>query len=47
LALPPEGLARVVVRAHAAETRFVDLSDPRILDDIDDPEAYRRLLAAV
>lgn len=46
LALPPGGQAREVVRAHAADTRFVDVDDPGILDDVDDPEAYRRLLAA-
>lgn len=43
LALPPTGAARDVVRAHAAETEFVDVDDPGILADIDDPAAYRML----
>ncbi len=47
LALPPDRQARDVVRGHGAGTRFVDVNDPGILDDIDDPEAYQRLLAAV
>jgi molybdenum cofactor cytidylyltransferase len=44
LALDTGGAARDVVRAHAAETHFVDVDDPGILADIDDPEAYRRLM---
>ncbi len=35
-----EGL-RAVRRAHAAETREVDLGDPRVLVDINTPESYR------
>jgi molybdenum cofactor cytidylyltransferase len=35
-----EGL-RAVRRAHAAETRAVDLGDPRVLVDINTPESYR------
>ncbi len=46
LSLPPDGQARDVVRAHDAQTRFVNVPDQGILDDIDDPEAYQRLLAA-
>jgi molybdenum cofactor cytidylyltransferase len=44
LAVPPEGAARDVVRRHVAETEYVDVSDPGILADIDDAEAYRALL---
>jgi CTP:molybdopterin cytidylyltransferase MocA len=44
LALPVTGAARDIVRAHAAETEFLDLADPGILADIDDPAAYRALL---
>lgn len=44
LALPPTGAARDVVRAHAHETVFLDLDDPGIVTDVDDPEAYRSLL---
>jgi molybdenum cofactor cytidylyltransferase len=43
LALPETGAARDVVRGHVAETEFVDVDDPGILADIDDPEAYRDL----
>ncbi len=46
LALPAGGAARDVVRGHAAETVFLDLEDPGIVADIDDPEAYRRLVEA-
>lgn len=44
LALPVDGAARDVVRAHAHETAFVDLDDPGIVADVDDPEAYRKLV---
>ena len=43
LALPETGAARDVVRGHAAETEFLDVDDPGIVADIDDPEAYRGL----
>ena len=46
LALPPTGAARDIVRAHAAETEFLDVDDPGILADIDDAEAYARLTGA-
>ena len=46
LALPPGGAARDVVRAHAADTEFVDVDDAGILADIDDPAAYRALTGA-
>jgi molybdenum cofactor cytidylyltransferase len=46
LAIPSGGAARDVVRAHAAETRFIDVDDPGILADIDDPAAYRVLTGA-
>ena len=44
LALPEDGAANLVVRAHRAETRFLDLDDPGILADIDDREQYRALV---
>jgi CTP:molybdopterin cytidylyltransferase MocA len=43
LAIPPAGAAREVVRAHAAETTFLDVADAGILADIDDPAAYGML----
>jgi molybdenum cofactor cytidylyltransferase len=46
LALPETGAARDVVRSHAAQTEFLDVDDPGILADIDDPHAYRGLTGA-
>jgi molybdenum cofactor cytidylyltransferase len=45
LALPATATARDVVTRHADEIAYVDVDDPGILADIDDPEAYQRLLA--
>jgi molybdenum cofactor cytidylyltransferase len=44
LALPADSQAKAVVARHADRTRYVDVSDPGVLDDVDDPAAYRRLL---
>jgi len=44
LALPPTAQARQVVRRHPAH--YLDTSDPGVLSDIDDPEAYRILVKA-
>lgn len=44
LALSETGAARDVVRSHAAQTEFLEVDDPGILADIDDPEAYRGLM---
>ena len=46
LALPDNGAAREIVRGHAGETEFVDVDDPGILADIDDPAAYAKLTGA-
>ena len=46
LALPATGAARDIVRAHAADTEFLDVDDPGIRADIDDAAAYSRLLEA-
>jgi molybdenum cofactor cytidylyltransferase len=46
LAISETGAARDVVRAHAADTEFLDLDDPGILADIDDPAAYVQLTGA-
>jgi len=46
LALPETGAARDVVHSHAAQTEFLDVDDPGILADIDDPEAYLGLTGA-
>jgi molybdenum cofactor cytidylyltransferase len=47
LALPESGAARDVVRRHSGRTAFLDLDDPGIVADIDDPAAYRTLAGAV
>jgi len=44
LALPPDSQAKVVVARHLEETRWVDVDDPGVVDDVDDPAAYRRLI---
>ncbi|MGB7761963.1 MAG: nucleotidyltransferase family protein [Bryobacteraceae bacterium] len=46
LALAESGAAREVVRAHIAETEFMDVDDAGVLADIDDPAAYRALIEA-
>ncbi|MGA2273840.1 MAG: nucleotidyltransferase family protein [Bryobacteraceae bacterium] len=46
LALAESGSARDVVRAHSGVTEFVDVEDPGVLADIDDPAAHRALLEA-
>ncbi len=42
LALPDGSSARDILHARRAGTRFVEVADPAILDDIDDPEDYDR-----
>ncbi|PYT32334.1 MAG: hypothetical protein DMG58_10430 [Acidobacteria bacterium] len=46
LSLPADSQARDVTHRHASEIRYIDVTDAGILDDIDDPEAYHRLLQA-
>jgi CTP:molybdopterin cytidylyltransferase MocA len=46
LALGPDAQARQVLHGHTGEIRYLDVGDSGILDDIDDPDAYHRLLAA-
>jgi molybdenum cofactor cytidylyltransferase len=43
LALPAEAQAKNVVHRHVDRTHYLDVDDPGILSDIDDPEAYRVL----
>jgi molybdenum cofactor cytidylyltransferase len=44
LALPSDSQAREVIHAHAADALYIDVNDPGILEDIDDPAAYQRLV---
>jgi molybdenum cofactor cytidylyltransferase len=46
LALPPTAQARDVVHGYVDRTQYVDVDDPGILVDVDDPAAYRRLVGA-
>lgn len=46
LAVPPDGAARDVLRAHYAEAVFLDGDDSGVVADIDDPAAYEALLGA-
>ena len=43
LALSPEEGANTVVRRYRNSTQFVEVDDPGILVDVDDPGSYRRL----
>ena len=45
LALPAGTSAREVVTRHASEIAYIDVEDPGILTDVDDPAAYATLLA--
>jgi molybdenum cofactor cytidylyltransferase len=44
LALPAYEGANSVIRAWHSQTQFVEVADPGILVDVDDPEAYRALI---
>jgi molybdenum cofactor cytidylyltransferase len=44
LDLPANSQAREVVHRHTAAIRYLDVDDPGILADIDDPAAYQRLI---
>jgi molybdenum cofactor cytidylyltransferase len=46
LALPSTAQARDVVHRHVPDTLYIDVDDPGILTDVDDPERYRRLAEA-
>jgi len=44
LALPAGSSAREVVTRHAGGIAYIDVDDPGILADVDDPAAYQRLI---
>jgi molybdenum cofactor cytidylyltransferase len=46
LALPKDSQARAVIHRHAAESCYLDVDDPGVLVDVDDPETYHNLLGA-
>jgi molybdenum cofactor cytidylyltransferase len=43
LALPPDEGANTVIHKYRNATQFVEVADPGILLDVDDPESYARL----
>jgi molybdenum cofactor cytidylyltransferase len=45
LALPPAAKPSDVIHRHVARTVYVEVSDPAVVTDIDDPSAYADLLA--
>jgi molybdenum cofactor cytidylyltransferase len=45
LALPETGQAREIVHKYVPQTVYVDVDDPGVLIDVDDPEAYHRMIA--
>jgi molybdenum cofactor cytidylyltransferase len=40
---PADSQARAVLRRHQAEILYLEVDDPGVAEDADDPEAYRRL----
>ena len=44
-ALPPEAKASDVIHRHIRETVYIEIPDPAIVSDVDDPAAYADLLA--
>jgi molybdenum cofactor cytidylyltransferase len=45
LALPASSSAKEAIARHATGINYIDVDDPGILADVDDPPAYARLLA--
>jgi molybdenum cofactor cytidylyltransferase len=43
LVLPPQDPANTVIRKYRDTTQFVEVADPGILIDVDDPASYERL----
>ena len=44
LSIRPDSQAKAVISRHFDDTRWVDVDDSGILDDVDDAAAYRRLI---
>jgi molybdenum cofactor cytidylyltransferase len=42
---PPASKVRDVIDRHSAEIEYIEVADPGISDDIDDPALYEKLLA--
>jgi molybdenum cofactor cytidylyltransferase len=44
LALPPHEAANTVIRKYRDATQFVEVTDPGVLIDVDDPATYEQLI---
>jgi len=44
-ALPPEAKASDVIHRHVPKTLYIEVADPAVVADVDDPAAYADLLA--
>ena len=45
LALPPEAMASDVIHRYVPQTSYIEVNDPAVVTDIDNPEAYAELVA--
>lgn len=45
LALPCDAKASDVIHRHVAKTLYIEVADPAVVTDVDDPAAYAELLA--
>jgi len=45
LALPPTAMASDVVHKYVKQTSYIEVDDPGVITDVDDPQAYAGLLA--
>jgi len=45
LALPPEAKASDVIHRQVSKTLYIEVADPAVVTDVDDPAAYAELLA--
>jgi molybdenum cofactor cytidylyltransferase len=44
LALPAAAMASDVIHKYVSQTYYIELNDPAVTTDVDDPEAYAGLL---
>ena len=44
LALPPTAMASDVIHKYVSQTSYIEVDDPAVTTDVDDPEAYAGLL---
>ncbi|HEV2688228.1 MAG TPA: hypothetical protein VGV35_06730, partial [Bryobacteraceae bacterium] len=45
LALPTTAQASGVIRRHRSQTSYIEVDDPGVTTDIDDPQAYAERIA--